>query len=114
MKYIVSILTGIVLCILAQTYISIWWIFAPVAFMLAWLMRYKTGRKSFFSGFLIVFISWMVLYVFKDAANSSLLSEKMAALFSLPNNYVLFLVSSLLMGILGGLSSLAAYYIGKK
>lgn len=113
MKFSLTIVIGFVLCVIAQNYTPYWWIFAPVIFILFLIVKFNTGWRSFFIGFLIVFITWMAMYLFKDAANNSLLSKKMAALFSLPNNYLLFIVASLLMGILGGLSAVAGNALRK-
>lgn len=114
MKFIINTVIGIVLCIAAQTYLPWWWIFAVVMFLFSLLSNYSSGKKSFFAGFVIVFLSWLCLYLLKDAANDSLLSKKISGLFSLPNQYVLFSISSLVMALLGGLSSLSAYFLRKK
>lgn len=70
-------------------------------------------RAQFFAGLLIVFITWMILYIFKDMANDSVMSDKIANLFSLKSNNWLFVVSSLIMGIIGGLTSLSAFFFAK-
>lgn len=109
MKFIIILITGCVLCVLAQTYLMFWWIFAPLTFCIACFVRYPSGKAAFWTGMLIVFLSWLGIYFIKDAANDSLLSNKMAEVFSLPGHYALFIVVAILMGIIGGLSSLAGF-----
>ncbi|MBC8048026.1 MAG: hypothetical protein H7Y00_14610 [Fimbriimonadaceae bacterium] len=114
MKFILTVVIGFVLCVAAQTFIPLWWIFAPLVFIIALVVKFNSGWRSFFAGFLIVFIAWLLMYLFKDAANNSILSTKMATVFSLPNNYLLFFIASLFMGIMGGLSAVAGYALRRK
>lgn len=109
MKFIIILITGCILCVLAQTYLMLWWIFVPLTFCIACLVRYSSGKAAFWTGTLIVCLSWLSIYFIKDAANDSLLSNKMAEIFSLPGHYALFIAAAILMGVIGGLSSLAGY-----
>jgi len=52
----------------------------------------------------------MVAYIFKDLANDSIMSGKMANLFNFKNGYTLFFIVAIAMGIIGGLTSTAAYF----
>ena len=63
---------------------------------------------------LVVFTTWVLLYIIKDIANDSVMSSKMANLFSMKSNYWLFGIVSAVMGILGGLTGVAGYYLSKK
>ncbi len=114
MKIIISIVAGIIICIIAQLFLPIWWIFAVISFAVSFFARYQTAGKSFLYGFIIVTVSWLSLYLFKDAANASIMSDKMATLFSIKSNYWLFGIVSVVMGILGGLTAMAAWFINKK
>ena len=113
-NFLITVLIGIVTCFIAQTFIPLWWIFSPVTFIIALLHPYLSAGRRFFAGLLIVFITWMILYIFKDMANDSVMSDKIANLFSLKSNNWLFVVSSLIMGIIGGLTSLSAFFLRKK
>ena len=113
-KFLINVLIGMTICFLAQTYLPIWWIFAPVTFTISLLLPYNSGLKSFFAGLLIVFVTWVLLYIFKDMANDSVMSDKMANLFSLKSNYWLFGIVSFVMGLIGGLTSLSAFFLRKK
>lgn len=84
-----------------------------VTFIISLAVRFSTGWRSFY-GLLIVFVTWMLLYLMKDIPNDQVMSSKMANLFNFKNAYSLFIVISLIMGIVGGLASTAAYYIRKR
>ncbi len=113
-KFLLNVLIGIPICYLAQWYIPYWWIFAVVTFIISSVMPYSSGVRSFFGGLLIVFVAWMMLYLIQDMPNNSVMSNKMANLFSLKNNYGLFVLASLIMGLIAGLTSLSAFFLRKK
>lgn len=113
MKFILTISTGIILTYFAQQFLP-WWIFAVVTFLISLFAKYNSGWSSFFAGFLIVFILWMLLYIIKNSANDSVMSNKIAALFSLPNGYILFIVASSVMAIIGGLTAVAGNALRRK
>lgn len=117
MKYFFIILTGIVLCYAGLHYFP-WWIFAPVNFILFLMFRTKTGFQSFITGFFIVWITWVVLYFIADIKNDSVLSSKMAGVFSMPNHVIFLILSAIIIAIPGGFCALTAYSIthmkGKK
>lgn len=114
MKIALIILISIIICLAAQSLLPFWWIFAPITFFVSLFTPFKSGLKSFFSGAFIVFASWMILYLFKDMANDSVMSVKMANLFSVKSNTWLFIIASTLMGLVGGLTALSAYFLRKK
>jgi len=110
MKYFASIITGFALCMAGQTFLPWWWIFAPLTFLVSFVINYNSAWKAFFAGLLIVFITWMAAYLIKDFANDSIMSGKMARLFNVKNSYTLFFIVAGVMGIIGGLTSTAAYF----
>ena len=107
MKFIISIIISAVVCYMAQTMLPIWWLFAVITFMVAVLFQLKSGWQHFFAGFIPVFAVWVVLFFMRDAPNNSILSDKIAALFSMPNHTVLFIVAGVIMGLIGGLTGVA-------
>jgi len=64
------------------------------------------GFPSFIAGFLAIAGLWFMQIYFIDAANESILSTKVAAIFSLNSPIQLMLVSALLGGICGGFAAL--------
>ncbi|WP_132055408.1 hypothetical protein [Pseudocnuella soli] len=83
-----------------------WWCLAIVAFGVALLVPQK-GWGSFGAGFLGIFILWAAVAVWIDTRNNSLLSQKVAQLFSLGNSTVLLvLVTALIGALVGGFAAL--------
>ena len=78
MKFFNSLLLTALLSFIAGIYISYWWFFAVVAFLVAVLIHQK-GFKAFFAGFLALFILWFVLAFWMDFANEGVLSVKIAS-----------------------------------
>lgn len=114
MKIILSIIIAAVICYLAQSYLPVWWLFAIVTFLTAILIKLKSGWQHFFAGFIPVLIVWLILFYMADQSNDSILSNKIAAVFSMPNHHVLFFVASLIMGLIGGLAAVAGGTIRRK
>jgi len=114
MKLIVSIIISAALIYFTQSYLATWWLFAIVTFIMAIALPLKSGWRHFFAGLIPVAGVWMLLYLMQDPHNESLLSNKVAALFSLPNNMVLFIVASLVAGLIGGLAAVAGGALRKK
>ncbi len=107
MKLILTIILSAIIIYLVQSYFSIWWLFAVVAFVVALGIKLSSGWQHFICGLLPVFGIWMYLYYRADKLNDSVLSTKIADLFSMPNHHVLFIVCSLIMGLIGGIAAVA-------
>src|ERR1700741_5503079 len=82
MKFFNSVLLTALLSFIAGIYISYWWFFAVVAFLVAVLIHQK-GLKAFSAGFLALFILWFVLAFWMDFVNEGVLSVKIAELLPL-------------------------------
>lgn len=106
MKILVSILLTALLSFIAGLYFP-WWSLAVVAFLVALLIGQSIGR-SFLSGFLAIFILWGVLAMWIDLKNNSILSEKIAQLFSLgSSSALLILITSLTGAVVGGFAAMS-------
>ncbi|MEI6947733.1 hypothetical protein V9K67_11110 [Paraflavisolibacter sp. H34] len=104
-KIIPAILLIALLSFFAGLYFP-WWSLAPVAFAVALLLR-PAPLWAFVSGFAGVFLLWSILAGWIDAQNDSLLSRKVAQLFSLgPSSLLLILVTALVGGLVGGFAAL--------
>lgn len=114
MKTAIIIIAGVIICYLLQTILPIWWLFVLLTLLIGYFSKLPSGWKTFFVCWLVVFITWILLYIIKDIANDSVMSSKMANLFSMKSNYWLFGIVSAVMGILGGLTGVAGYYLSKK
>lgn len=84
-----------------------WWVLAIVAFGVALLVP-QTNNRSFFSGFLGIFLLWTIVAAWIDWKNGSLLSHKIAQLLPLGgSSFLLVLVTALVGGLLGGFAALS-------
>lgn len=109
MRVLISILLIALLSVFAEEHWA-WWSITIVAFALPLLLNLKPAA-AFLAGFAGVGLFWAVTAIVKDNANHHILSQKMAALFHLPN-YILFVLVTVLIGsLVGGLSGLTGSYV---
>ncbi len=108
MKFLWLIVSGVLICIVLQLLLP-WFVFAGVTFFMFFFIPVNKLYKAFLSGVLIVSIAWILLYMWFDIQNAGLLSTRMAEVFGLSNKNLFLLISSLLMGIIGGFSACAGY-----
>lgn len=66
-----------------------WWIFVPLVIL--WVALFQIPRsRSVLSGMAIA-LSWLTMILFRDIPNHHILSTRMANLFGLKGNYILFI-----------------------
>ena len=82
-----------------------------VASFLISLILSSNGLSSFFAGFLGVGILWFYLAWRVDSTTGSILTDKVAAIFSLPNSFLLFFVTAIIGGLAGGFGALAGSHL---
>lgn len=95
---ILFILNNIVL------FFSPFWSSFVVGFLL-FLFFIKNINKAFILGFVAGFLAWLLLILIKDIPNEHILSEKIAAIFHLPNYLLLIIINSCIGGITCGLGA---------
>ncbi|MCU7549173.1 hypothetical protein OCK74_08605 [Chitinophagaceae bacterium LB-8] len=105
MKILVSILLTALLSFIAGIYFP-WWSIAVVAFLVAILIRQPIVH-SFLSGFLGIFILWTVLALWIDVKNNSILSQKIAQLFSLSSPFLLIIATAFIGALVGGFAAMS-------
>lgn len=104
MRFLFSLLLTILLAFIAGLYLP-WWSIAIIAFAVALLIPQSIG-KSFFSGFLGIFLLWSLLAFWIDNKNESILSQKIAQLFSLGSSSIsLILVTAFIGALVGGFAA---------
>ena len=84
-----------------------WWYVVVASFFIN-LIIYSKGWQSFMAGFWGIFLLWFIAALVIDAKSHSILSDKVAQIFQLPNPMVLILATALIGGISGGFSGLTA------
>ena len=111
MKFFNSFLLTALLSFIAGIYISFWWFFAVVAFLVATLIHQK-GFKAFFAGFLALFILWFVLAFWMDFVNEGVLSVKIASILPLGGSkWMLMIVTAFIGGLIAGFGALSGSYL---
>ena len=111
MKFFNSFLLTALLSFIAGIYISYWWFFAVVAFLVAALIHQK-GFKAFFAGFLALFVLWFVLAFWMDLANEGVLSVKIASVLPLGGSkWLLMIVTAFVGGLVAGFAALSGSYL---
>ena len=97
----------------ASGYFLPWWVVAIAAFLAA-LFIGKTSGRSFWSGFIAVFVGWTVLALFKSVPNDHMLAGMVVQLFPIPHNWILLLlITALIGGLVGGMAALSGVLLKK-
>ncbi|MCY7290825.1 MAG: hypothetical protein LH615_01455 [Ferruginibacter sp.] len=106
MKFFISILLIAVVSFAASLFMP-WWIIAAAAFIVSFAIPQRP-LLAFLSGFLALFILWIGVSLYISSANDDLLVHKMAVLFIKTDNPILlFLLTGLIGGLVGGFGSLS-------
>ena len=106
MRFILSFLLTACLAYLAGLILP-WWSIAIVSFLVALLVKQSPGR-SFLAGFLALFILWGLLAAWIDTKNESILSKKIAQIFSLgESSLALILVSAVVGALVAGFAAMS-------
>lgn len=90
-----------------------WWSMILVAAGMSFLMG-KTFLQTFLAGFFACGLVWLVYAVIITAANGSIMTDRIAILFSLPASWMLYVVSFLVAAIGGGLGAWLGYSLKKR
>lgn len=110
MKFIVSIILTAILSYAFGIYLP-WWSIALAAFAVAVLIPQQPG-KSFLTGFIALFLFWLVLAFYIDIKNEHILSVKVAELiFKMQSSMLILLVTAIVGGLVGGFAALTGSYL---
>ena len=104
MKFIAQLILIAFFTFLAQFFLP-WWTLFFIASIVGAVIKTK-GFSTFLAGFIAIAGLWFIQIYFIDIANESILSTKVAAIFTLSSSLQLMLVSSLIGGICGGFAAL--------
>ena len=113
MKLVVATILTALLSFVAGLYLP-WWSVAIAAFFAALIIP-QFPWKAFLSGFLGVFILWVVIAWWIDMKNQGILSSKIAVLFHLGSSHIVMIfVSALIGALIGGFAALSGCYLRTK
>lgn len=98
---------------LCCAFIPIWWILViPIAIIHFFLG--KSGSGSFLTGFVGVFLAWFCFTYIVNSFNDGILSSKIAVVFHLEKPILLIFITSIIGGLLGGMSALTGFTFQNK
>ena len=104
MKFIAQLILIVLFTYLGQFFLPWWGLFITAG--IAGAIMPTKGFPTFLAGFIAIAGLWFLQIYLIDVANESLLSNKVAAIFTLSSPLQLMLVSSLIGGICGGFAAL--------
>jgi hypothetical protein len=106
MRFLLSVSLILVFAFIAGLYLP-WWSIAFISFLVLLLIPQSIGI-SFLAGFISIFLLWAGLALIIDIKNESILSQKIAALFSLGEaSFLLILITGLLGGLVSGFAAMS-------
>ena len=106
MRFLLATILTALLSFIAGLFLP-WWSIAIVAFGVALFMKQFIG-KSFFSGFLGVFLLWAIVALWIDLKNESILSHKIAQIFPLGgSSFLLILVTAVIGALVSGFAAMS-------
>ena len=112
MKFIASVLLTALLSFVACLYLP-WWSIAVAAFIVSALIHQQPG-KAWLSGFLALFLLWIILAYWRDSMNDGILSHRIAEIFPLGgSSTLLILVTGIVGALVGGFAAVSGSYLRK-
>ena len=109
MKVVFAFVLIIVLGFIAQLFLP-WWLIAIVCFVVGLSFIDKTSQ-ALSTGFFAVFLLWGLTALLKSYQNDFILVDRMGELLSLNSSWLVLLITALLGGIIGMLSTLSGYFL---
>lgn len=112
MKFIVALLLTALLGYTAPLYFT-WWSFAITSFIVAVAVP-QSSFAAFLSGFMGMFLLWLIITIIIDSANESLLSQKIAMILPFGGSVLLLMLTTAFIGgAVGGFAALSGSFIRK-
>ena len=110
MKFFIQLILVVLLTYLLQLFLPWWIIFVSAG--VAGIIIGNKGFSAFTAGFLGVGLLWFAQAYFIDQANASVLSSKVAELFTLSSSMKLMLATAVVGAICGGFGTLTGHFLG--
>ena len=87
-----------------------WWAIVVASLLINFII-YSKGASSFVSGFLGIGLLWFFTALIVDLSTDSILTQRVAQIFSLPSTGLLILATAIIGGLAGGFGGLTGSYL---
>ncbi len=109
MKFIIQTIAIVILGFILELFLP-WYCIALAAFAMGYLLR---SQANFLAGFLGIGLLWLLKAWLMDSSSTTELADKVARIFPLGHKALLFLLTSVLGGLVGGFASLTGSLLHK-
>lgn len=89
-----------------------WWTIALIPFLVM-IWRPETSINAFITGFFAIALLWFCYGLYSHMSTDGIMSNRIAEIFSLPNGILLLIITTIVGGIVGGVSGLSGYFVRK-
>jgi len=110
MRFLIQFIAIIVFAYILQLFLP-WYYVAVASFVMGFLLK---SKYNFLAGFLAIALLWFVMAWIIDSSATTDLTERVAAIFTLPKKGWLFLMTSIIGGLIGGFSALTGGLLKRK
>ena len=86
-----------------------WWVISIVCFLVG-MAFLDSGWQAILIGFFSVLLIWSVAALYQSYFNDFILLDRMGKLLEVPSPYLVIVITSILGGLIGMLSTLSGYY----
>jgi len=101
-KQIIKNILAVILAIITGHFLP-WWSFAIITLIIGYISN--TEKESYINGFIIGFMCWFIILIYDYYNGGNILFVKMSALLKINKPIILIILSSILSGIVGVISS---------
>ena len=108
-KVLIKILLIAALGYLLQNLFA-WWVIVIASLLINFII-YSKSVSSFISGFLGIGFLWFFAALIVDISTDSVLTQKVAQIFSLPSDGLLILATAIIGGLAGGFGGLSGSHL---
>jgi len=110
-KQIIKNILAVILVIITGHFLP-WWSFAIITLIIGYISN--TERESYINGFIIGFMCWFTILIYDYYNGGNILFIKMSSLLKINKPIILIILSSILSGIVGVISSWTGWQFSNK
>jgi hypothetical protein len=103
MKFLIQLIIIIIGAFILELALP-WYCIAIAAFAGGYVLK---SNANFLAGFLAIGVLWLAKASITDAASSSMLADRVAQIFPLGQKYLLYVMMSVIGGLVGGFAAMA-------